>query len=295
VKTSEQILEEAYQKYKPSHVIALTSWGHDSMVSTSNAYGWALHHEDDINFRVISLDTGLASDKWALWAKEAAWTIGYEKCFSIYDNPDVGFNWYAQDALKYGFGYTPSKHTNFYYRMLKERTIRKIVKHYKSSRHDHIMFVSGVYRAESLARANVPEYEKMGSSIWVNPLCYWTKAQIESYRVNHGFPDNPFYQSTGGSGDCNCNWGQFVSLAQFKYYNPVLGSKLETLSNEVKKIHGYGWGEKPSAGLLAENRGQLTLLGIEPLVTPNLCAGCTRPKQNESKAIDDYLTNVIDW
>lgn len=63
-------------------------------------------------------------------------------------------------------------------------------------------------------------------------------------------------------------------------------------------IHGWGWDERPSAGLLAERAGQLVLPGIEALApsdTPDLCAGCSRVKPGRSDAEADWLTNRIEW
>ena len=243
--------------------------------------------------------TGLASDGWTEWISEQAYKLGYRDYFEIHDNPKVGFDWYAIDALKYGFGYTPAKHMTFYYRMLKERTISNVLREYKKHRYDNILFISGVYRDESIARANVPEVQKFGSAVWVNPLLYWTKEEVQCYRIDNSLPTNPFYNTTGGSGDCNCNWGQFISLPKFVEHSPILGNKLALLNADVRKIHGYGWGEKPSASLLAENRGQLTLPGIEPLITsplsPTLCAGCSSPKPKQKESIDNYMTDRIKW
>ncbi|KKM78542.1 hypothetical protein LCGC14_1358850 [marine sediment metagenome] len=293
MKSAEQILNEAYEKYKPSTVIALTSGGHDSMVATRFTTVW--QNNKDCNYQVITLDTGLSSDGWRAWLTKVIFELGYNPYFGMWDNPDVGFDWYAENALKYGFGYTEYFHTNFYYRMLKERTIKKILKSYKKHRHDHIMFVSGVYREESIKRANVPEYQKIGSAIWVNPLCHWTKEDIDSYRIAYGLPNNPFYETTGGSGDCNCNWGQFTTLPEFYKHSPILGTMIGRLDKDVRKIHGFGWGERPSKSLIAENNGQLVLPGIEPLTTPNLCNGCSRSKPKLSNQLDDYMTDKIDW
>lgn len=287
------ILNRALYQYKPSTIVLMTSWGHDSQVSTDIAYKWARYYAHSTNVVVVTLDTGVCADDYTAWCKQQA--QGRYSPFVVWANPDVGFQWYADNATGYGFGYTKAFHSMFYYRMLKERTIAKILRHYKKHRYDRIMFVSGVYRAESIDRMNAPEVERHGAAVWVSPVVHWQKPQLEYYRQLHNLPDNPFYNTVGGSGDCLCNWGQFTSLDTMRKHSPKLGIKLAALSNHVTQLHGWGWGEAPSGGLLAERAGQLVLPGIEPLCAPDLCAGCNRSKPKQQEALDDYLTNNIQW
>jgi 3'-phosphoadenosine 5'-phosphosulfate sulfotransferase (PAPS reductase)/FAD synthetase len=160
--TVDKILSIAQKTYKVKTIIALSSWGNDSVVSTKLAYEWwKKNRRLNLNFKIITLDTGLATDGYLEYATaQAKNMLGvkqvYSGLFSIEDNPKVGFNWYAADALKYGFGYTPNKHAMFYYRMLKERTIMKVLRETKNHRFDNIMFISGVFREESITRKIVP-------------------------------------------------------------------------------------------------------------------------------------------
>jgi hypothetical protein len=241
---------------------------------------------------VVTLDTGVSADGYIEWCKAQA--MGRYSPFVVWDNPDVGFEWYVNNAYEHGYGYTRQHHNTMYYRMLKERTIAKILRHYKKHRHDRVMFISGVYRAESMARRNLPETERHGAAVWVSPCVHWQKSDFIQYRATHELPDNPFYGTVGGSGDCQCNWGQFISLDELYTHSPRLALKLKAVDSLIVARHGWGYGQAPSAGLQAERAGQMVLPGIAPLA-PNLCEGCQRVKPQHNDALDDLIMQRFDW
>lgn len=278
------ILDRAYREYKPSHVVTLTSWGHDSQVSTDIANRWRKRHTTPLHhFRVATINTGLSCDGWVQWCERQARSRGYPYLMWHPDS-ELGFNWYAKNARAYGFPYSRAGHS-MQYRMLKERTINRIRRTYSQHRKDRVLFVSGQYRAESEYRSNIDYHWRNGNTAWASPLADWTKDQIQQYRVDNDLPSNPFYERVGGSGDCNCNWGNFVTLQRLKQTDPKLAAKLEPLDAEVKALHGWGWDETPSKGLLAERAGQLTLPSIEPLTGADLCAAC-HSKSHENEVMD---------
>jgi 3'-phosphoadenosine 5'-phosphosulfate sulfotransferase (PAPS reductase)/FAD synthetase len=287
------ILSAAYNEYKPRTVIALTSWGNDSQVSTHIAARWAREHLPlTVNWRVATIHTGVAADGYVAWATEQARAAGYPWAM-WHPEPQNGWTWYAQDVIKHGFGYTPSAHS-LYYRILKERTLRRIRRAYRNLYGGRVMFVTGVFRDESSQRAAVPEYDRRGSEVWVNPLAYWRKADVTRYRIDNELPQNPFYKTTGGSGDCLCNWGQFVSFEDVQRGNPQLAAKLEPVHRECIAKHGWGYGERPSDGLLAERAGQMVLPTVEPLAGADLCAGCQRVKPGVNEAAE-YRIMQEEW
>lgn len=287
------ILEKYVSQYKPTTIICLSSWGHDSQVSTRLVVDWSKKYGHSLNVKVVTLDTGVAADGYTKWVKDQSKASRYN--FEIWDNPDVGFGWYQENALEHGFGHTRKHHTEFYYRMLKERTIRKVLQANKKHRHENVVFISGVYRAESSERSNTPEMTKIGSGVYINPLLYWSKEQILQYRIDHKLPTNPFYETVGGSGDCQCNWGPFIDLSTLEKHSPKLAKKISSINDEIVKKHGWGWGEKPSEGLKAERAGQMTLPMIEPLCSPNLCSGCERPKKHQSKYEEAVMLDRMEW
>jgi len=104
------------------------------------------------------------------------------------------------------------------------------------------------------------------------------------YRVEHSLPDNPFYNTVKGSGDCQCNWGNFIDLPTLKYYSPILASgNVEMIDNISRVEHGYGWYGKPPKPV---NENQMTMFDVDldnlairregELTSPFLCQGCSR-------------------
>jgi len=276
------ILDDAITAYQPRTVIALTSWGHDSQVSTHLADRWRRERNPNVmDFRVYTLDTGLSADGYIPWVQARAREAGYP--FRVWEARTThGLNWYLKNARTQGFGYTRAMHS-LYYRMLKERTIRRMRAFWHRANGGRVLFVTGIYRAESAARANADVMSRDGNTCFVSPLIHWCKRDIAAYRVAHDLPQNPFYETTGGSGDCMCNWGQFVTFDELQATSPQLAAKIEPAHRDCIDRHGWGYGEAPSDGLLAEREGQLVLPGVEPLAGADLCAGCQRVKPGQSE------------
>ena len=229
----------------------------------------------------------MATDGWREYvtrvAKRENWT------HEIWDNPNPDF--YYENCREYGFPHTKQMHGTVIYRNLKERTLDAVRRAHKSGARDRCMLVSGMRREESAERANTPEWLEDGAGLWVSPLVDWTEVDVWEHRTALSFEPNPFYETVGGSGDCQCNWGQFVDLPTLEKYSPNLAAKIAPLHEYCLQVHGYGYGEKPSKGLLAERAGQMTLEGVEPIV--NLCATCSRAKPDASKALE--WRQLQDW
>ena len=287
VQQSFSIMQKAYDEYQPSYIICLFSGGYDSMVATTLAWNW---FKSILPVKVVSIDTLVSADGWRDYVTQVAIDMGWD--FEIWDNPNP--DWYGQSVLDHGFPYTRGIH-RLYFQMLKERAIRAVKKNYKQHRRDRIMFVSGQRRAESPERANVDEFHVMDAQGWLAPIVYWSDEQLLQFRNFAELPTNPFYETVGGSGDCLCNWGNFTTLETLQKYSPQLASRIAPLDEECRARHGWGWDESPSKGLLAERAGQMVLPGIEPLTTPDLCAGCQRVRPGKTQAEDDYLANRIEW
>lgn len=274
------ILTRAYKHWQPSWIFFLYSGGYDSLCSTHIGVAWARDRGIEHKAKVISFDTGVAADRWRDYVERVA--SGENWPLEIWDNPDPEF--YYKNVLEYGHPYTRQMHWQIMYRNLKERTLDAVRRAHKTHPRDRCMLISGMRRAESAQRANTPEWLEDGAGLWVSPLVNWKDTDVYGYRVSHSFEPNPFYETVGGSGDCECNWGRFTDLETIKKFSPQLGEKLEAINAECIARHGYGYGERPSQALLAERAGQLVLPGIEPIM--NLCSGCSKPKPDASIAAD---------
>lgn len=273
------ILDRAYAHWRPNWIFLLYSGGYDSVCSTHIANAWAQARPHG-HTKVISLDTGVAADGW----REYVTLVGLRENWvhEIWNNPKPDF--YFENAREFGFPYTKQMHWQMMYRNLKERTLDAVRRAHKVNPRDRCMLVSGVRRDESVERADTPEWLEDGAALWVSPLVNWTKRNIYEYRLVHDFEPNPFYETVGGSGDCECNWGQFTDIDTLEHYSPKLAARIRPVHEECLLKFGYGYGERASAGLIAERAGQATLPGIEPIM--NLCASCARSKPDASQALE---------
>lgn len=288
MKTAEDILNRALHNFKPSCVIVSFSGGHDSMVAAHLTAQWVKRHGHSTTFRVMAANTGIAADDWSAFVQSVARLQRWP--FEMWTNPDP--RWFARDALENGFKSGLSVHKVYFY-YLKQRAFRACLQAHKKHQHDRVMFVTGVRREESPQRANTPEWTRSGAAVWCNPLIHWNKTAIETYRMEHELPQNPFYAVSGGSGDCYCNWHGDSTVQRLLETTPNLGRRMAFLSRIVRKRHGCGYGEPFTDWIKQARAGQLALPGFED--TPYLCASCERPKHKYNEALDDVLMSRMVW
>lgn len=289
IEQSYAILDAAIRLHKPSTVICLFSGGYDSMATAHLTWRWLSRFGHSVTRRVVAIDTLLSADGWRDYVVGSGKALGM--AVEIWDNPNP--DWYEQDCAKVGTPYTRKAH-RIQFINNKERAIAKCHQHYKKHWHDRVMFVTGIRRAESRERQNAPEVERRKTAVWVNPILYWTDEQTTSYRVEHDFRVNPFYDTVGGSGDCQCGWTGKIQLPTLQQYSPQLATKITRIDAQSREVHGWGWGEKPSKSLLAIRAGQLELFEDYEACAPDLCAGCERPEAT-NEALDYVAMQRMEW
>lgn len=283
MKSSEQILEEARLLYKPSLVVCSYSGGYDSMVAASRTFAWAKQYALSVEITTIAVDTGIHADGWPEYVNQSAAKIGARR-FEVWKTAMLD-KW-IDDVEQRGFAYRKAQHKIYFY-YLKQNAFRAVVAKYKKHTHDRIMFVTGVRRSESPERVLTPEHERIGSSVWVNPLVNWQEYDIHQYRLDHNLPENPFYATTNNSGDCLCNWHTNIKLPM------VTGAAreiIEPLDQKCRQQFGYGYGEEPSRYMAQERVGQIPLFDD----TPYLCAGCER-SQAGNDLRESLLMQRLEW
>lgn len=107
---------------------------------------------------------------------------------------------YEMLVMKYMFP-GPGAH-NWFYIMLKERSIKKANRELRKGRRGQtILYGTGIRRSESTRRADAPDHTKVsGSEIWINPLINWTQQDIVNYMDLHNLSVRNFHHSL----DCAC-------------------------------------------------------------------------------------------
>lgn len=267
----QRILTTAIETWNPVALVSLFSGGYDSAITTHVLHRLNTH---GLPIQVWAIDTKLSTDGWRDYVTGVAAGQGWN--FQIYDN-EIGFREFVELVRLYGCPYSRQGHTTVF-RRLKERGFDAILKMNKKNWNDKVLFVSGMRRAESAERKASKEVERIGKSnkIFAAPIVGWENDECDYYRIENNLPDNPFYDTVGGSGDCQCNWGLFITLLQLAKHSPKLAAGNVALINELSKLlHGYGWGEKPRHG---QQEFFENLTGEAELTSPFLCAGCSRTK-----------------
>lgn len=243
----QQILTNAILKWQPKSLVSLYSGGYDSAVTTHLIHTLDTH---GLPIHVAAIDTQLAADGWR------------EYISSVADSQKWNFKIYSSDKA---------------WSQFIVRVIEAIHMAMKKNRADKTLFVSGVRRAESSFRAGAAEVQRIGHSnrIFAAPIVHWTQEDCDIYRIENNLPDNPFYGTVKGSGDCQCNWGNFISLETLEKYSPQLAQGNVALIDKLSRdLHGFGWDSREfeSQSRLVED--------VEPaiLTEPFLCQGCSRAK-----------------
>ncbi|MDX2140291.1 MAG: phosphoadenosine phosphosulfate reductase family protein [Chloroflexota bacterium] len=272
IRDSFAILDEAVRVQGAKRIVCLFSGGYDSAVATHVAMAWSRERRQ-WRVEVASIDTHVSADGWRDYVSDVANAQGWKH--RIWDNPDP--DWYYRDSALNGFPYTRAMHGRIVYRMLKERTIDKMRRQIKQYRSDSVLLVAGIRRAESLQRATAAEWQRDGLATWAHPLINWSDDDTSSYRLDAKLPLNPFYNWGAGSGDCQCNWGRFISLRVLRKYSPLLASRIEPADAACRAKYGYGYGEKPT-----KPAPDPAINKPEPIV--NLCASCKDDARDEAAA-----------
>lgn len=285
--TPQQILTRAIDEWEPRAIVALFSGGYDSAIVTHLSHSLDTH---GLPIHVWSIDTKMAADGWHDYVWSVADMFGWD--FVIYDN-EKGFQQFFTLVAHIGCPWSRKLHTNVYQK-LKERGIDAIHMLYKEKVSDKTLFISGMRRAESDFRKSAPEAARVGHSnkIFVAPIVHWSNEECDLYRVENGLPDNPFYGTVKGSGDCQCNWGDFIDMDTLRKYSPELAAGNVAIIDRLSKdLHGFGW---HSADIVKRVRALAASHSIanigEALTTPFLCHGCSRAKV---RATTEDIENVI--
>lgn len=174
----------------------------------------------------------------------------------------------------------PAHHWKMYQR-LKERCLRQARSQIVSNpRKERVVFLAGRRRTESSRRANVPEFGREGSVVWVSPLVNWTKTDLYTYREWAGdIPRNRVSDLIHMSGECLC--GAFAhkgELEEIEMFFPEVVAEIRSLEAEVaaaghpERVCTWGWGATKN-------------IPLDKLKSGPLCSSC----EYRQETIDDSI------
>ncbi len=215
---------------------ALLSGGDHSLVATHHAMDRGLADE------VIHIDTGIGVPECKEFVEEICHRFGWR--LRVLTPPPGKSYWNM--VMKFGFP-GPAMHY-LYYRNLKERAIRQLVKESKVKRLDEIALISGVHRQESARRMGFAKpLVKIGSQVWLAYLYDWSEIDFASYKREHSLPTSPVKAKLGFSGECLC--GAFAKpneIKKLELHYPATAAYIHGLEADVRAEGKHCvWGTRP--------------------------------------------------
>lgn len=183
---------------------------------------------------------------------------------------------YRELVLDQGFP-GPGHHYKMFQR-LKERALMQVRRDLVTNpRQERVIYLAGRRRTESARRANIPEFERRGSIVWVSPMVNWTKLDMNTYRLMVGdVPVNRVTDMIHMSGECLC--GSFAhegELDELREWFPDVVGEIEQLERDVlaEGKHPeyrcrWGWGAIPELAKQARADER------DPSKTGVLCQSC---------------------
>lgn len=163
-------------------------------------------------------------------------------------------------------------------------------------RYDRIFLASGIRAGESQNRmplADSGPINKRKTQVWVNPILYWSREDLEQYRHDHDLPRNPIAEKNCDAKDCLCscyaNPGELDELRAF--YEDDIQWLLE-LREEVMRIYPWDWDDnKPPDWWLEAQKDQGFLFepdaDVDDWVMDQVCGGCRERFERGQQAQED--------
>lgn len=260
----EDILRAAIEEHKPVAIFAGFSGGHDSLVSTH----WTMDQAPkmtDAPVRALHINTGIGIAQTREFVRETCKDRGWP-LWERHANKGE----YEQIVKLHGFP-GPGQHARMYQR-LKERVVEAVLREVKTHRMQRVMFVTGIYAAESQIRSGYNRAEsRRGAAVWLNPMYWKEKSWLDKYRAEHALPVNPVKEIYGHSGECLCGaFADHSEAALLKRHFPADYAEIERLEKlAAENGNLWRWGDPgPSREMIERKRGQ-TFMDFRPM-----CHGC---------------------
>lgn len=265
-----QILEAAYDATRPVAIVGMFSGGDDSIAAMRVLELWGRP------FRVAHINTGIGVDATRAHVRTVAAARGWQ--FSEWKTDPALYRSMVLGQIRGVAGGFPGPAMHsIYYRQLKERRVRDLIRSIKTARRQAVLLVTGARAAESVRRmSTVQDWRRMGSAVWANPLARWTTAQRDQFIRAEDLPRNPISRLLHMSGECLCGaMNSPGELAMFRALIPEDMRQLDELAAEARAAgYPWAWDERQPAWFAQVKRGQAQL----PYMP--LCIGCMEGKRD---------------
>lgn len=268
------VLDEAFDAYKPALVFTLFSGGHDSLTATWIGQKWAA--ERKVFAPVVHVNTGTGIPETRQFVIDTVQRHGWP---IIELHPPRS---YESLVMEMGFP-GPGYHDRLAYPRLKERCFRNLTRLVPNG--EKVMFITGVRSDESERRTeHVERIQDRGRIVWAAPIWDWSKLDCNRLIADEGLERNRVVDLIHMSGECLCGTmarkGELDEIAQ---WFPEKAAEIRALEDRVEAagLRACRWGKRPPAVAREQMRAFLT---PNDGSFPMLCAGCSGDGEPEVAA-----------
>lgn len=259
-------------------VLLAFSGGNDSRTLAHVVKPW--FDNSPYNLELAAIDTELSENGWKESIIDFAKWIGVPVTFW----KGEGREYYRQYVELHGWPGN-AMHSQIQNR-LKGRAFRKMVMARRGEVGGCVWILSGIRKAESRKRQRLTSpYSYRENGLFINPLFYWSNAQVIDYMINNNIPESPFTQ-----GDCKC--GCTAKDAKSEWQNieknsPELMDFLLSLDN----LCPWSWGnfDKAAHAITKQLDAGQQWLDSGGLEDFPVCADCWR------SSLADEMSGLEDW
>lgn len=238
VESSAKILRDAIDQFNPTHIVSMVSGGKDSAASDQVARELG-----------VKIDLVMHGNTRCGIPETSKFVRDHYSRLSDFVEADAGTA-YEDYVLRKGFFGKGVNAHGFAYRVLKAAPFRKAIsKHIRQGKRDiRILLLNGARKDESENRQKHLQVWRQDpaspGNIWVNLIHDWTQDDRDAYLESRATPINPVAKALCRSGECMCGTMQTkMERAEAAVIYPEWGKWLSELEDEVKRLHGFGWGE----------------------------------------------------
>lgn len=236
---SAAIAKRAVEEINPTHIVSMVSGGKDS--AASHAVAQALGLKIDL---IIHGNTRCGIPQTSEWVER-----NYGHGPVDFEVSDAGTA-YEDYVLRKGFfGKGVGAH-GFAYRILKAQPFRKTISRQirQGRRGIRIMLINGARKDESENRRKSLSVMRADpaapNNVWVNLIHNWTQEDRDRFLLVNATPIKPVAKALCRSGECMCGTMQSkAERTEAAVLYPEWGRWLDSLEAEVRRLHGFGWGE----------------------------------------------------
>ncbi len=236
IESSARIVQSAIAEFQPTHIVSMVSGGRDSAAAEEIAAMMGLKVDLILHGR-----TGTGIPETTQHVTDYYGSRGPD--FAIADAGDA-YERYVMRKGFFGFGRTAH---NYAYHVLKADPFRASISRLirKGRRGVRVMLLNGARKSESEnRRLNLQPTRLDKGNLWVNICHDWTSGERDQFNEARAVPINPVAVQLCRSGECMCGtWQSAAERAEASILYPHWGAWLDGLEADVRKRHGFGWGE----------------------------------------------------